>query len=426
MDTKILIVEDEGIIAQDLADILGRHGYRITGFARTGAEAFALAQSGSPDLIFMDIMLDGGMDGIEAAGSIMAALDIPVVFITAHAERSLVQRAKSVNPYGYLLKPFREEEIDIVIQMGLERHRLVRMLRQSEARFRELVASIPDIVYSLDREGRIVTLNRDEGLEELFGLRRADAVGRYFLELIHPDDREMVARSFGRAITERREYTRGLELWLAGKDGAEYWYELHAHMSFDAKGEFDHEEGVLRDITERKAFIAELERTATFDAMTGAYNRRSGLMMLGMHMRFAKRRKQPLTVCFADADGLKYVNDGFGHAAGDGLIIAAANALRKAARESDVLCRMGGDEFMLVMPGCDAAQARNSFEERFGRMCARAGEEARWPYPLSVSTGYAEYDYDADMTVDQLVDLADHAMYRNKRNKKEKDADHEA
>ena len=122
-NARILIVEDEVIVREDLRDQLETHGYEVAGVAATGPDALAKAGETQPDLVLMDIKLQGPMDGIEAAQKIRAHLDLPVVFLTAFADKWTVERAKVAYPYGYLLKPFHDRALRATIEIALHRHR---------------------------------------------------------------------------------------------------------------------------------------------------------------------------------------------------------------------------------------------------------------------------------------------------------------
>jgi PAS domain S-box-containing protein len=139
-----------------------------------------------------------------------------------------------------------------------ERKRVEEALRESEERYRTLAENIPDIIYSLDQEGRIIALN-DAGFR-LFGFGKEEVFGRNFVDFLHPEDADRVTRSFLEAIQTRREYTRGLKFRMLGKDGTLRWVELNSHMRFDEKGNYFQEEGVLRDITDRVRMEEELRR----------------------------------------------------------------------------------------------------------------------------------------------------------------------
>ncbi|MDD1723853.1 MAG: response regulator [Methanospirillum sp.] len=126
---RVLIVEDEMVISMELAATLQRLGYETSGQVITGSDALSHAEQFRPDLVLMDIRLQGEMDGIEAADRIKAAYDIPVVFLTAHSDETTLQRAIAVQPSGYLIKPFRDRELYSTIELSLHKQELRRRLR---------------------------------------------------------------------------------------------------------------------------------------------------------------------------------------------------------------------------------------------------------------------------------------------------------
>jgi CheY-like chemotaxis protein len=139
---RVLIVEDEQIIALDLAEMLDDLGYQVAGTASRAEEAVALAQSLTPDIVLMDIHLAGPTDGVTAARQIRATSDIPVVFVTAFDDAKTVGRAKFTEPYGYLIKPFGQRELRVVIEMALYHH---RMQRERDALTRQLRDALEEI-----------------------------------------------------------------------------------------------------------------------------------------------------------------------------------------------------------------------------------------------------------------------------------------
>ncbi len=118
---RIMIVEDERITAEDIYDILTQLGYTVTALVSTGADAIRHAELTRPDLVMMDIRIRGDMDGVEAAREIRERFDIPVVYLTAHADRETLDRAKLAEPLGYLIKPFQEAELLASIEMALHK-----------------------------------------------------------------------------------------------------------------------------------------------------------------------------------------------------------------------------------------------------------------------------------------------------------------
>jgi CheY-like chemotaxis protein len=159
MGTRILVVEDENIVAKDVVNRLKSLGYTVTGTVASGEEAIRMANQNPPDLVMMDIMLKGNMDGIEAARCILDTLDIPVVYLTAYADEKTLHRAKVTEAFGYLLKPFEERELHITIEMALFKHQMEQKLRESEQWLSAILQSITDAVIATDIQGQIRFVN---------------------------------------------------------------------------------------------------------------------------------------------------------------------------------------------------------------------------------------------------------------------------
>ncbi|MBI3271334.1 MAG: response regulator [Planctomycetes bacterium] len=142
---RILVVEDEGVVALDLQQRLQRMGHTVAGHASDGREAVALAARLGPDLILMDIRLDGAPDGIEAAEAIRTGSCVPIVYLTALSDQATLDRAKTTAPEAFVLKPIRDRELQITIEMVLNRHRmeaekqrLTREIREAQAQVKML------------------------------------------------------------------------------------------------------------------------------------------------------------------------------------------------------------------------------------------------------------------------------------------------
>jgi DNA-binding LytR/AlgR family response regulator len=119
---NILVIEDESIVSKDIQMSLKRLGYAICGSGSTGEEAIDLANEKKPDLILMDIMLKGKLNGIETAHIIRESLDVPIIYLTAYADESTLSKAKITEPYGYIIKPFQEIDLHTSIEMALYKH----------------------------------------------------------------------------------------------------------------------------------------------------------------------------------------------------------------------------------------------------------------------------------------------------------------
>lgn len=135
---NILVVEDESIVSKDIQYSLNKLGYNVVGAASTGEKALELVRSERPDIVLMDIMLKGDMNGIETAEIIKTELSIPVVFLTAYADESTLSKAKVTEPYGYIIKPFKEIDLHTTIEMAIYKHGK----EQAVVRERDLLYSI--------------------------------------------------------------------------------------------------------------------------------------------------------------------------------------------------------------------------------------------------------------------------------------------
>src|SRR5918998_310177 len=135
-----MVVEDERVVALHLKQQLVRLGYRVPVMATSGERALQQLQTSRPDVVLMDVHLEGELDGIETAQQIPNELQIPVIYLTAYSEEATLERARETRPYGYLIKPFSERELHASIQMVLERRRADAAVRESERRLEDLVA----------------------------------------------------------------------------------------------------------------------------------------------------------------------------------------------------------------------------------------------------------------------------------------------
>jgi CheY-like chemotaxis protein len=151
---RILIADDEAILSMYLEEILTQFGHDVIGAASSGWEAVDLAGVLLPDIIIMDISMPGDIDGIEAAGIIKTSLGIPAIFMTAYSEVPIIDRAREVDPYGYLIKPVQNIGAKIVVESALSRLHAERKLVENEQRFRDIVYSMADWIWELDENGK--------------------------------------------------------------------------------------------------------------------------------------------------------------------------------------------------------------------------------------------------------------------------------
>lgn len=245
---RILIVEDEQIVALELKDRLTRMGHSVVGVVASGEEALQEVARLCPDLILMDIKLQGELDGIEVADAIRKQADIPIVYLTAFADDATLQRAKLTKPYGYILKPFQERELHIIIEVFLYRHRVERALRRSEAWRFALLRSVGDAVIATGVDGRVKFMN--PLAEVLTGWKESEAIGKSF---------EVVCNMV--QLLERRG-----GLWkdltsksLISKDGSEHPIDAELTPICDEDNTPMGTVCVFRDISDRK-LLADRQR----------------------------------------------------------------------------------------------------------------------------------------------------------------------
>ena len=169
---------------------------------------------------------------------------------------------------------------------------------------------------------------------------------------------------------------------------------------------------------QRKKFDDELKRLATFDTMTDSLNRRTGLEFLDKYFKLACRNQSKLTICYLDINNLKTVNDTYGHKEGDKLIRLVSSTFKKCLRESDIISRLGGDEFLIILPDASQEDARQILE----RICANLStwsEIEKKPYKASISFGIVEYSQNIIKSPNHFLELADNEMYKNKQTYKD-------
>ncbi len=184
---RIMVVEDEQITAADIEDILLGLGYQIAGICASGAEAVKKADETRPDLVLMDIRIKGPIDGIEAARTIRKQFDIPVVYLTAHADADTLERAKTAEPLGYIVKPFQEPDLQATIQMALHKDSVDRKAKDKAKRLDATLGALAEGVMCLDETGRITYLN--PAAEEWTGWKQSDAIDRDVGEVFKVIDR---------------------------------------------------------------------------------------------------------------------------------------------------------------------------------------------------------------------------------------------
>lgn len=258
---KILIVEDETIISMELENRLQNLGYVISGVVSSGKKAIQKTAESSPDLVLMDIMLEGGMDGIEAAAQIRARYDIPIIYITAYADSNTLERARISEPFGYLIKPFQERELHATIEIALYKHSMEKKLRESENQYRTLAESAQDAIYILDRKGRYHYVNSFAASE--IGLSQEEIIGKTMDEIISPDYPPELISMHLSAL--EKVFKSGKKVSFEfNNPNQESWMDSKMVPLLNEDGEVQQVMCISRNISERKQAERELKRSKEF------------------------------------------------------------------------------------------------------------------------------------------------------------------
>ncbi len=173
---KILIVDDEVVVAEDISRQLRSLGYTVVGVVSSGHDAMRLAGEFRPDVILMDVKLKGPIDGIDAARTIHAQYGIPVMYLTAFSDEETLERARQTLPLAYLIKPFVRSDLRAALELALFRHRVARIAEQRGRWLDAVVQSMADAVVTVDALGRVTLLN--PAAEELTGWSQSEALGK--------------------------------------------------------------------------------------------------------------------------------------------------------------------------------------------------------------------------------------------------------
>jgi two-component system, cell cycle sensor histidine kinase and response regulator CckA len=257
---RVMIVEDDRVVARDIRTQVSRMGHSVVGVTGSGEEAVTLAATEEPDLVLMDIRLEGEMDGIEAAQRIRSKSRIPVVFLTAYGNEAIMRRASLTEPFGYLLKPFEEPQMRTVIQMALYKREAESRVRLGEKRYAATLASIADGVISTDEEGRVDFMN--PAAEKLTGWPSGDAIGRNLGDIflmVDEETRVPLESPATRLLTSGGSAPTGSRSVLIARGGSEALIEERCSL-VENEGTIAGTVLVFTDNTQKRAVAEALER----------------------------------------------------------------------------------------------------------------------------------------------------------------------
>jgi diguanylate cyclase (GGDEF)-like protein/PAS domain S-box-containing protein len=295
----------------------------------------------------------------------------------------------------------------------------IEELQDRLKRLEAFMDNSPMAVFMKDERGRYVYFN--DRMQNMYYAPLTDLAGKTDLDWLPA----YLANEI-RAIDEQVLWT-GATMdtvqAVPAPDGSETHWAIYRFLFVNTAGE-KFVGGIAADITELKQMQQQLEELSLTDDLTGLHNRRGFVVLAEDRITLARRNDENMLLIFADLDGLKKINDTLGHAVGSEAIQAAATVLRSSFRDSDVISRWGGDEFVALLgkaPNEKAERVAQRFEEKLKAF----NDASERPFKLSVSLGIKSIDPGSNETLEQLIEQADGIMYENKRRRKEQSTESE-
>jgi len=241
---RILIVEDESLVARDIENMAVSQGYEVCGIASTGDQAIEMAAESQPDLVLMDVVIKGSLDGISAAEKIWESYRIPIIYVTAYADEHTLKRARLTEAFGYILKPFDERELKIAIEMAYYKSRMGMKLHEREEWLSTLLKSIGDGVIATDKSGVISFMN--PLAERLTGWHHEEALKQPLREVF-------------RTVVSREGDEPEIVLWA--RNGKKFSIEETSMPMSDGRHNSSGHVLVFRDVTARRSAEKELKES---------------------------------------------------------------------------------------------------------------------------------------------------------------------
>jgi PAS domain S-box-containing protein len=256
---KILLVEDESIEAMDIKRTLESFGYQVPYVASRGEEAIKKALELMPDLILMDIILKGEINGIEAVSEINK-LNIPVIYLTAHSEESTIERAKLTMPYGYILKPYDAVELKYAVELALYKNKMEKELKESGKKFHLLFDNSPLPYQSLDENGFFLDVN--QVWLDCLGYSKDEVIGKNFAQFLAPGYTEQFKKNF--PIFKSAGEIHDVEFEMKHKDGSHIFVSFEGKIGYDELGRFKQTHCIFQDISQRIKAEKNLKESETY------------------------------------------------------------------------------------------------------------------------------------------------------------------
>jgi diguanylate cyclase (GGDEF)-like protein/PAS domain S-box-containing protein len=318
--------------------------------------------------------------------------------------------------FSATVSPLSSDTAIIVARDITERKRVEEALRESEERYRTIIENIEDGYYEVDLSGNMTFCN--PSLARILGYTQDELIGmntRAFMDELNAKE---VFTTFN-SVYKTGLPTKAFDWELIKKDGAKLSAETSVSLIRNSEGNPVGMRGIIRDVTERKRIEDEMREMSFRDQLTGLYNRRGFITLAEQQIKATNRAKRQMPLAFIDVDDMKWINDTLGHEEGDQALIDTANIFRRTFRESDIIARIGGDEFAVLATDVQEMDPEILSSRLQQNIDAYNTDEAQ-NYTLSMSWGIAMYDPESPTSLDELMSAADELMYAQKRSKSKK------
>ena len=411
--TSILVVEDEILVSRDICSRLEKMGYIVVGTSANGTDAVLKAFTLQPQLILMDINLRGDMDGVEAASRIVAEHDIPIIFCTAYSNDETLERAKVMAPYGYLLTPVDNRELEINIEMALYKHQMEQDLRDTRQRLDATLANVNDAVVAADRSGEIYLFNPIA--EKLTGWHRDRARGESLFDVIRLSGFADCEALDCHQILDDRGSASAVRQNLERIDGVQLPVEVSIN-SLASKS--DLVVVTFRDIGQQLGFEQRIRKTAFFDELTDLPNRALFTDRLSGSLKRRQRGSDSdFAIVFLGLDGFSVINEGLGHEEGDRVLTDVGQRIRQTVRPDDTVARIGSDIFAVLLDPVDSVRgtihACDRVQAAISEPIAIGGKSANLAASIGIVLYQGQYQKPEEMIRD-----AEAVLHRAKRDAK--------
>jgi len=367
--------------------------------AADGAEALTMFCEQPCDLLITDLGMPN-MDGLELCRRLRAlSAELPIIVISSNDDAAKILESINIGVNGYLLKPLDWEKFDSVVSRAAAELLARRQLQQAARFWSKSFDAVPDMIAVLGTDYRIISINHTA--LEILEKTAEQVIGENYCSLLHADGLKPGYCATQQLLEDGKWHSCREPVPMFGK---------HFHVTIsplhDDQGRLTGMVHVSRDISQQVSTEQSLRYISTHDPLTGLYNRSWFEAELA---RLGRGRIWPISIIVADIDGLKRVNDQQGHGAGDTLLQETALLLKSCCRGDEMIARMGGDEFVILLPGIDEAGAA-IVARRINDLQDQQKETSAHPVALSLghATALAETDLNSALVA------ADSRMYCNK------------